>query len=169
MRAAYVLISAVTLLLALVLACAGTSHETPASRAKAGAKLYTQYCAECHGVDGKGLGPAAKSLGLVCRDFTAAIFEFRTTPSGYLPTDQDLYRTISKGIRLSMEPAKNMRPFKDLPSSKRWALVAYIKTFSPRWNDPEEHADPIVIPDAGGDLTRASAVGEGPMLALPRA
>ena len=160
MRSAYVLIPAITLVLALVLACAGTSHETPASRVKEGAKLYSQYCVECHGADGKGLGPAAKSLGLVCRDFTAAIFEFRTTPSGYLPTDQDLYRTISKGIRLSMEPAKNMRPFKDLTSNQRWALVQYIKTFSPRWNDPEEHAEPIVIPDPPPATRAAIAQGK---------
>jgi len=147
MRAAYALIPAVILILVVPTVGAATTYEATPKLLKQGQKLYSQYCTECHGEDGKGLGPAAKSLGLVCRDFTQAVFEFRTTPSGYLPTDDDLYRTITKGIRLSMEPAKNMRPFKDLSSKKRWALVHYIKTFSPRWNDPDERAEPITIPE----------------------
>lgn len=147
MRAANALIPAVMLLFVPPTLGAEKTYEATPKLLKEGAKLYSQYCAECHGEDGKGLGPAAQSLGMVCRDFTEAIFEFRTTPSGYLPADEDLYRTLTKGIRLSMESAKNMRPFKDLSSKKRWALVHYLKTFSPRWGDPEEHAEPITIPE----------------------
>jgi len=160
MRAAYVLLPLFALILTLPAQATGKEYEATPKLLKEGAKLYDQYCAECHGEDGKGLGPAAKSLGLVCRDFTQAIYEFRSTPSGYLPTDEDLLRTLTRGIRLSMEPAKNMRPFKDLSRKKRWALVHYIKTFSPRWDDPEEHADPITIPEPPPATREAIARGK---------
>ncbi|RMF82267.1 MAG: hypothetical protein D6739_08440, partial [Nitrospirae bacterium] len=122
-------------------------YEATPKLLKLGKRVYRQYCVECHGEKGDGLGESAKELGLVCRDFTLAVFKFRTTPSGYLPTDEDLYRTITHGIRLSMDPERNMRPFKDLSRKKRWAVLHYIKTFSDRWKDPEEHAEPITIPD----------------------
>ena len=35
-----------------------------------GRKLFTQYCASCHGVDGKGNGPAAPSLKNKLMDLT---------------------------------------------------------------------------------------------------
>jgi mono/diheme cytochrome c family protein len=35
-----------------------------------GRKLYLQYCASCHGVIGKGQGPAAKSLSTPLPDLT---------------------------------------------------------------------------------------------------
>ena len=35
-----------------------------------GSKLYMQYCASCHGVDGKGGGPAAPSLKGTMPDLT---------------------------------------------------------------------------------------------------
>jgi len=160
MRAAYALIPAAILILVVPTVGATKTYQATPKLLKQGQKLYSQYCTECHGENGDGQGKSAKALGLVCRDFTAAVFEFRTTPSGYLPTDDDLYRTITKGIRLSMEPAKNMRPFKDLSSKKRWALVHYIKTFSPRWNDPDEHADPITIPEPPPATREAIARGK---------
>lgn len=36
-----------------------------------GQKLYKQYCASCHGVDGKGDGPAAAALKVAPADLTA--------------------------------------------------------------------------------------------------
>jgi mono/diheme cytochrome c family protein len=35
-----------------------------------GKKLYMQYCASCHGVDGKGGGPAAAALKVLLNDLT---------------------------------------------------------------------------------------------------
>ena len=112
-----------------------------------GKRLYARYCEGCHAKNGNGRGKSAKELDIHCRDFTQAVFKFRSTPSGYLPTDEDLYRTITHGIRLSTDSPRNMRSFKDLSPEKRWALVDYIKTFSDRWQDPEDHAAPIVIPN----------------------
>jgi mono/diheme cytochrome c family protein len=160
MRAVFALLPFLVLALASPSLAAKKKYEASPKLIKQGKKLYSRYCTECHGEHGDGQGEGAKALGLVCRDFTQGVFEFRTTPSGYLPTEEDLYRTITKGIRLSMEPAKNMRPFKDLSRKKRWALVHYIKTFSPRWNDPEELAEPITIPEPPPATREAIARGK---------
>ena len=39
-------------------------------------------------------------------DFTKGLYKFRTTNSGELPTDEDLFRTISRGI-----PGTTMQTF----------------------------------------------------------
>jgi len=41
-------------------------HTSPAS----GKEMYTSYCAVCHGVDGKGNGPAAEALKMPPSDLT---------------------------------------------------------------------------------------------------
>src|SRR3989337_2257533 len=55
-------------------------------------------CSFCHGLTGAGDGPAADSLDPRPRDFTAGTYKFRTTQSGGLPTDEDLFRTTSRGL-----------------------------------------------------------------------
>lgn len=46
------------------------SASQKADKNSRGRKLFTQYCASCHGVDGKGNGPAAPSLKGTMRDLT---------------------------------------------------------------------------------------------------
>lgn len=60
------------------------------------------------------------------RDFTMGTFKIRSTPSGELPTDEDLFRTVSLGM-----PGSRMPAWKFLPEADRLAVVAYLKTFSP--------------------------------------
>ncbi len=49
-----------------------------------------------------------------------------------MPTDQDLFRTVSLGLHNT-----GMPPWRYLLSDEdRWAVVNYIKTFSPRFNQP---------------------------------
>jgi hypothetical protein len=67
------------------------------------AVVYETACAWCHGADGRGDGPAgAAALAAYGaprpRDFTRGRFKLRSTPSGVLPTDADLLRTIERGI-----------------------------------------------------------------------
>ncbi|MFQ5706338.1 MAG: c-type cytochrome [bacterium] len=93
-----------------------------------GRKVYRTYCVGCHGVRGDGNGPAARFLNPKPRDFTKGIFKFRTTPSGSLPKDEDLYKTITRGLHRTAMPQ-----FSLLSEHKRLALVAYIKTFSKLW------------------------------------
>ena len=103
--------------------------------------VYARRCAGCHGPDGDGNGPAATFLSPRPRDFTAGIFKFRTTPSGALPTDDDLFRTVSHGIRWTAMP-----PWHEVPAADRLAAISWIKTFSDRWKDAGEPAVALGTP-----------------------
>src|ERR1700730_199211 len=107
---------------------------------RTGAGLYKRYCVGCHGVKGNGEGENAPYLDPKPRDFTLAVFKCRSTPSGTLPLDTDLIHTLQRGVRGSNMPSW-------LPlSPENWEdLVAYIKTFSPRWKT-EKPGEPIAIP-----------------------
>ena len=74
------------------------------------------------------------------RDFTKAVFKCRSTPSGSLPLDSDLYDTISRGIHASGMPS-----WKPLLRQERVDLVAYIKTFSSAFQE-EKPGAPVAIP-----------------------
>lgn len=97
-------------------------------QAVSGEALYSQNCAGCHGSDGKGDGPAADFLFPRPRDFTRGTFKVRTTASGDLPTDEDLFRTITKGM-----PGTAMPGWENLSEAERRELVRHIKTFSERF------------------------------------
>ncbi|MFO0705735.1 MAG: c-type cytochrome [Nitrospira sp.] len=104
--------------------------------------LYQRACVLCHGTEGKGDGPAAWSIGRYAAprplDFTMGSYKFRSTPSGELPTDQDLFRTITQGIPGYM-PA-----FKSFTEIQRWQIVAYLKSFYPAFRT--ENPTPIPLP-----------------------
>ncbi len=103
-----------------------------------GREIYVKRCSFCHGLLGDGEGPAAEFLDPRPRDFTLGVFKFRTTDSGELPTNEDMFRTVSKGL-----PGTGMQAFDDgrikngLSEDERWAVIAYIKTFVPEFDDPE--------------------------------
>lgn len=109
-------------------------------RAAAGQKLYGRYCTGCHGPDGDGQGENAMWIDPKPRDFTAAVFKCRSTVSGNLPTDLDLYNSVTRGFVTT-----NMPPWVALTPQNRVDLVAYIKTFSRRWQATVVSA-PITIP-----------------------
>jgi mono/diheme cytochrome c family protein len=108
--------------------------------AATGKEHYRRYCVGCHGDAGNGQGENAMWLTPKPRDFTAAVFECRSTPTGTLPTDSDLYGTITRGLVTT-----NMPPWIPLTEQARVDLIAYIKTFSPRWTS-QKPGTPIVIP-----------------------
>lgn len=90
-----------------------------------GKRLYSRYCSQCHGAEGKGDGPAAEFVYPRPRDFTLALFKVRSTLSGQLPTDHDLFKVISKGLPGTSMPAWE----KYLSEEERWQLVQYVKVF----------------------------------------
>ncbi|TJW41079.1 MAG: cytochrome-c oxidase, partial [Mesorhizobium sp.] len=70
-----------------------------------GREVYERRCIGCHGVNGDGNGPAATFLYKQRpRSFAAAVFKFRLTKEP-LPTDGDLLRTITRGVRGTAMPA----------------------------------------------------------------
>jgi cytochrome c oxidase cbb3-type subunit I/II len=112
-----------------------------------GKAVYERRCVGCHGVKGDGNGPVATFLNPRPRDFTLGSFKFRSTPSGSLPTDGDLYRTLTRGVRWTAMPT-----WHEIPEKDRIAVIAYIKTFSSRWKD-EKPEPPVPI----GDPPKATA------------
>ena len=131
-----------TLLLFLIPIAAGQESHADGltGSAAAGKEMYLRYCQYCHGKFGDGRGESAPYLDPRPRDFTKAVFKCRSTPTGTLPTDQDLFDTISRGIH-----ATGMPSWKALTRQQRVDLVAYIKGFSPRFKE-EQHGTPIQIP-----------------------
>lgn len=106
-----------------------------------GRQTYQSRCIGCHGPKGDGNGAAATFLSPKPRDFTLGVFKFRTTPSGSLPTDGDLYRTITRGVRWTAMPT-----WHELSDKERMAVAGYIKTFSKRFKD-EALEPPLLIGD----------------------
>jgi cytochrome c oxidase cbb3-type subunit 2 len=106
-----------------------------------GKKVYRRFCVGCHGQLGDGNGENAQWIDPKPRDFTAATFKCRSTPTGTLPTDDDLYKSVARGFTNS-----NMPHWDALPEQNRIDVIAYIKTFSPRWQS-EKPGDAIKIPD----------------------
>jgi cytochrome c oxidase cbb3-type subunit 2 len=113
-----------------------------------GKALYQRYCIFCHGAYGDGTGESAPYLDPKPRDFTKATYKCRSTPSGSLPLDSDLYDTISRGIHASGMPS-----WKPLTRQERVDLISYIKTFSSRFQ--EEKPEPPTSAESvkrGADL-----------------
>jgi cytochrome c oxidase cbb3-type subunit 2 len=105
-----------------------------------GRRIYERRCAVCHGENGNGKGKRANELITKPFDFTSGTYKFRSTPSGSLPTDEDIYSTISRGIR-----GTGMLPWFGLSKEEKWAVTYYIKTFSERFEE-EESDFPVAIP-----------------------
>jgi mono/diheme cytochrome c family protein len=132
------------LLLAVAATVSAWAQETRVGNVRGnaaeGAKAYRRYCVGCHGPDGDGTGENAQWLEPRPRDFTAAVFKCRSTPTGTLPTDADLYHSVSRGFVTT-----NMPSWLPLTQQTRVDLVAYVKTFSPRWQT-QGPGTPISVP-----------------------
>ncbi|MBI3706171.1 MAG: cbb3-type cytochrome c oxidase subunit II [Proteobacteria bacterium] len=88
-----------------------------------GKEEYMRRCAGCHGATGDGNGPAATFMSKARpRDFTRGVFKFRDTPSNSLPTDGDLLRTVTRGVRGTAMPSWHM-----LSEKTRLAIIQYVK------------------------------------------
>jgi mono/diheme cytochrome c family protein len=105
-----------------------------------GKQLYYRYCWGCHGFRGDGNGENAPYLNILPRNFVAATFKCRSTPTGTLPTDEDLFNAMTRGFNNS-----NMPSWITLTAQNRANLIAFIKTFSPRWKT-DKPGDPISVP-----------------------
>ena len=121
---------------------------------KAGERIYVESCAACHGQRGDGKGPEADRLKTKPRDFTSGIYKFRSTPSGSLPLDEDILRTISRGVR-----STSMLAQLHLSEKERWAVTEYLKTFSPRFK-AEKTPEAISIPAQPSQNAKLIAFGK---------
>ncbi len=117
-----------------------------------GQRVYVKQCAACHGLDGRGDGEAAYLLYPKPRDFVGAKYRLVSTWER-IPTDEDLFRTISRGM-----PGSAMPSWGHLPEAERWALVHYVKAFA---------ATPLVVPPAADPQGEGEA-GRGVIRVVPR-
>ena len=110
-----------------------------------GKEVYANYCAGCHGDKGDGVGPAARFLHPKPRDFRVGRVKFAAVQGGEAPRDEDYLRVINLGLNGTAMPRFNLLSAKD-----KEAVIAYLKTFYPDWDEDPRQRSPG--PRAGMDL-----------------
>lgn len=110
-----------------------------AESAPRGKATFEAHCAMCHGLAGDGQGPEAQRFFTRPADLRSGNSKFRSTPSGSLPTDQDLERTIRRGL-----PGSGMVAQDHLSDAEIREIIVYIKSLSPRWAS-ERPSSPVQI------------------------
>lgn len=149
MRSDRILRQAVAIVLAVCLGPAARGDDPirppsppSASALPGGRATYARYCVSCHGERGDGRGPSAPWLDPRPRDFTRGVFKWRSTPSGTLPLDEDLFRTIRSGVYFTQ-----MAPWVGLSDAETRDVVAWVEHFSPRF-EAEPRGVPVTVPPA---------------------
>jgi cytochrome c len=121
-----------------------------------GQRVYNRNCAFCHGFSGNGVGAAAPLFLQAPRDFTKGVYKLRSTGSGKLPSDDDLARSVVRGL-----PGSGMVPQDHLSGREVTAVVEYIKSLSPRFTgaaEPRPLKLPPPIPPERASIERGRKV-----------
>ena len=110
-----------------------------------GQAVYRAACSSCHGERGDGQGPQARRIKPRPSNLTRAVFKCRSTASGVLPLDKDIFATVSYGMPPGMPGFAAL-----LSPMDRRDVVAYTKSLSPRFKqevtiDPQ---DVLTVPTA---------------------
>jgi mono/diheme cytochrome c family protein len=84
----------------------------------AGAVIYLDKCAPCHGLEGQGNGPRAADLPNPTTPFSSAVVARAASPEKW-------YEIVTRG-----NINRYMPPFPSLSERERWDVVAYIRTLS---------------------------------------
>ena len=102
-----------------------------------GAKLFLTDCATCHGSEGRGDGPAARTLPTAPADLTAEHL--------WAHSDGELFWYISHGIEMPDGGGMSMPGFGgSLSNEARWDLIDYLRAHNAgvsmrttgRWSHP---------------------------------
>jgi cytochrome c oxidase cbb3-type subunit 2 len=120
--------------------------------------VYAEHCVICHGAEGDGRGHAAHHFATPPRDFTSGRYKIRSTASGQVPTDEDLARSIVRGL-----PGTAMVPQDHLSDAEVRAVIEFIKSLSPKFaTAPRPVALPIPPEPArsGDSIVRGRKVYE---------
>jgi mono/diheme cytochrome c family protein len=103
----------------IAFAASAVLAERTAVAAEPGLTLFENYCAPCHGVDGKARTPAGRKLK--AKDLAESKLG-----------DEDVRRQIREGWK-DPRGTEKMPPFKQkLTTDEIDAIIAYVKTFRPR-------------------------------------
>ena len=84
-----------------------------------GQDIYGQMCAVCHGIQGRGDGPLARTMVPRPADFRVHMAE------GHTP--QQLFEWTSLGVPETAMPGYAA----DLSDDDRWNVINYLQTFAP--------------------------------------
>ena len=147
-------------------------------RLERGKASFERKCSGCHGMFGNGrmtadekdsanFSDAYHFLNPQPRNFTFGVFKSRTTPSGSLPRDEDISRTISRGVRKGqiMPAWGDAADGHALSEQDRWDLVDYVKTFSDRFkNEPVPPPIPIPVRPYAPGAAPPEAIREGKLV-----
>jgi tetratricopeptide (TPR) repeat protein len=138
--------------------------------AESGPGLYSRHCAVCHGVDGRGDGPAARHLYPRPKDLRTGNYRLIRTLSR-VPTLEDVEAVVERGM-----PGASMPAFDDLSPSQR-VLVAEevlrlyregIREQVVTWlSEEDEEIDEEEIRQTVEELTTPGEVVEPPEIAAP--
>ena len=119
-----------------------------------GAEIFLAACSGCHGERGDGRSEAAVALIPSPADLTRGIFRYRSTPTGSLPTDADLARTVRFGLPSTAMPAWGGH----LAEAQIVDVVAFVKILSPRFARKAPQAPVEISPETPND---ADSVARG--------
>ena len=122
-----------------------------------GERVFRGACVGCHGEKGDGAGREGKHLPIPPRDFVTAQFLCRHTPSGSLPRDEDLFRSIRRGFKSQV----GMPSFRFLSDREVWAVISFVKTLSTRWKEeevPPAITVPVPPPFTAAGVSRGAAL-----------
>ena len=97
----------------------GWPMDAAATRGRA---VYVRNCLGCHGDEGLGDGAVADMLDPRPRNFQAGNFKFRSTPSGELPTVDDVKHVVRCGLQGSAMRSFPLMPERELEDVARYVI-----------------------------------------------
>ncbi len=138
-----------------------TDNSNPSTPTTRGAALYQRHCSVCHGADGDAKTPVASLLLPRPTPFREGLFKLVSTTNG-MPTDDDLVRTLRRGM-----PGSTMMAWGWMPDDDLRALAQEVRTIALRGRTESIHRTaaiagrPISLADAANLAARQLAPGEG--------
>ncbi len=114
-----------------------------------GKELYKFRCEVCHGENGAGDGVAAEFMYPKPRDFSLALFKYKTSPGTELPRDEDLFATIKMGLPGTAMPGWGIKGQALLSDEQIRSLIPVIKGFDITQAWPPEDADEEAFDEDG--------------------
>ncbi|QPJ66857.1 MAG: c-type cytochrome [Candidatus Nitrohelix vancouverensis] len=93
-----------------------------------GKALYAKHCVFCHGSEGDGDGISADVSSPKPQKLTKGHIKLRSTAFGKIPTDEDLFDAITRGMNHTTMP-----PWSHLSVNDRKSLVLFVKTLSSKF------------------------------------